>query len=50
MSNLTEEEKRKRNAEYQRQFRERHRPELKNLRKKYLENTWRRKFGLEVVK
>lgn len=45
---LTDEEKRKRNVEYQRRFRDKHRPELKDLRKRYLENTFRRKFGLEV--
>lgn len=45
---MTDEERRKRNVEYQHRFREKHRAELKELRKKYLENTFRRKFGLEV--
>ena len=36
------------NRERQKRFRENHKHEMTALRKKYLENEWRRKLGLEV--
>lgn len=42
-------EARAKNAQYQRNFRERHKHEIKELRKRYTENEWRRKLGLPTI-
>lgn len=50
MQKLTAEEKKARNAEYQRQWRERNKANMKEIRKAYMMNEYRRKLGLEVKK